>query len=114
MAKDRFASNNIRPCSGDEKGEPMVCPVLLSTIYQISMLRVFLPKDLRQLGARQNAWKSVLEVQRRFPDGIALLDPVKNMNINDARFVDLLQVRMLTTLLCSWSLADPPLISYRK
>jgi len=69
----------------------MVCPVLLSTIYQISLLRVFLPQDLRQQGARQNAWKSVLEVQRRFPGGIALLDPVKNMNIKDAKFLDLVE-----------------------
>jgi len=33
----------------------------------------------------------VLEVEKRFPEGIALLDPVKNMGINDAAFLDLLE-----------------------
>ncbi|KAG8883351.1 ATP-dependent RNA helicase mtr4 [Tulasnella sp. 331] len=102
IAKDRFTSNNIRPCPPGEKGEPMVCPVLLSTIYQISLLRVFLPKDLRALGPRQTAWKSVMEVQRRFPDGIALLDPVKNMNIKDGKFLDLVEkVKLLEERLFS-------------
>lgn len=86
-------SSNINPPAPNSKGEPMVCPVLLSTITQISLLRVFLPKDIRGLQARQTAWKSVLEVQKRFPDGIALLDPVKNMNITDAKFLELQKVR---------------------
>ncbi|KAG9003025.1 ATP-dependent RNA helicase mtr4 [Tulasnella sp. JGI-2019a] len=102
IAKDKFSSNNIRPCPPDEKGEPMVCPVLLATIYQISLLRVFLPKDLRSPASRQTAWKSVLEVQRRFPDGIALLDPVKNMNIKDTKFLDLVEkVKLLEERLYS-------------
>ena len=48
----------IRPCQPNEKGEPLIVPVLLSTIEQISHLRVYLPKDLRSLPARETAWKS--------------------------------------------------------
>jgi ATP-dependent RNA helicase DOB1 len=85
----------VQPCPSGEKGEPLVVPVLLSTIDSISHIRVFLPKDLRGAGARETVWKAVREVQRRFPDGIALLDPVKNMGIEDARFKELVDVRVL-------------------
>lgn len=82
----------IQPCTPGQKGKPIVAPVLLSTIEGISHLRIHLPKDLRQEQARETVWKSVLEVHRRFPDGVAMLDPVKNMGINDDKFKTLIKV----------------------
>lgn len=82
----------IRPCKSGEKSEALVVPVLLSTIDAISHLRIYLPKDLRQPQARETTWKSVVEVQKRFPDGIPLLDPVENMKIDDAKFMELIKV----------------------
>lgn len=67
-------------------------PVLLSTIESISSLRLFVPKDLRQESAREHLWKSVLEVQGRFPNGLTLLDPVQHMGIQDQKFKDLVKV----------------------
>jgi len=81
----------IRPCRSDEKGEPLVVPVLLSTVEQISHLRLYLPKDIRPLPARETLWKSILEVHRRFPDGIPLLDPIQNMQITDDKFKTLVE-----------------------
>lgn len=75
-------------------------PVLLSTIEAISRLRIYMPKDLRELPARETAWKSVQEVQRRFPDGIPLLDPVQDMGITDDKFKDLVKVRPSLRYLC--------------
>lgn len=75
------------------KSEPLVVPVLLSTIEGISHLRIFLPKDLRNLQSRETVWKSVQEVHRRCPDGIALLDPIENMGITDDKFKALVKVR---------------------
>lgn len=96
LPKDRNATTatpaGIHPCEKGDKGEPLVVPVLLTTIDAISHIRIFLPKDLRPLQARETAWRSVLEVQRRFPDGIALLDPIKNMDIKDDRFMTLVKV----------------------
>ena len=43
-------------------------------------------KDLRSLDQRNTTWKSVLEVQSRFPDGIPLLDPIADMKITDDKF----------------------------
>ncbi|KAI0821075.1 rRNA-processing arch domain-containing protein [Irpex lacteus] len=81
----------IQPCRAGEKGEPLVVPVLLSTVEQLSHLRIYLPKDIRPLNAREIVWKSVLETQRRFPDGIPLLDPVQNMHITDDKFKALVE-----------------------
>ncbi|KIM24026.1 hypothetical protein M408DRAFT_248178 [Serendipita vermifera MAFF 305830] len=67
-----------------------VVPVLLSTIDAISHLRIHLPKDLRPISSRETAWKAVKEIQRRWPKSVPLLDPVENMGIKDAIFLDLI------------------------
>jgi ATP-dependent RNA helicase DOB1 len=98
LPKDRndvtATPGGVTPCTPGQKGMPLVVPVLLTTIEGISHIRIFLPKDLRQDQARETVWKSVLEVQRRFPDGIALLDPIQNMDIKDDRFKALVKVRL--------------------
>ncbi|THU90410.1 antiviral helicase [Dendrothele bispora CBS 962.96] len=81
----------IQPCPPSQKGVPVIVPALLSTIEGISHIRLHLPKDLKQEAGRETVWKSVLEVQRRFPDGITLLDPIKNMGIKDEKFMALVK-----------------------
>lgn len=104
LSKDRDAAaatpGGILPCKPGQKGEPLVIPVLLSTLDGISLIRIFLPKDLRSLSARETTWKSVLEVHRRFPDGITLLDPVQNMGIKDEKFKQLVKVRFPSAFCC--------------
>lgn len=96
LPQDRDAlaiqTTGIEPCPPGQKGQPIIVPVLLSTIESISSLRLFVPKDLRQESAREHLWKSVLEVQGRFPNGITLLDPVQHMGIQDHKFKDLVKV----------------------
>ena len=96
LPKERTTSTptpgGVQPCKAGQKGEPLVVPVLLSTIEAISHIRIHLPKDIRQLQARETVWKSVLEVHRRHPDGITLLDPIQNMRIKDEKFKQLLKV----------------------
>ncbi|GBE84664.1 ATP-dependent RNA helicase mtr4 [Sparassis crispa] len=90
LSKDRNISTptpgGVQPCASGANGEPMVLPVLLSTVNAISRLRISMPKDLRSLQARETVWKSVQEVQRRFPKGIALLDPIQDMEVKDDKF----------------------------
>ena len=95
IPKERAAAPTpvgVQPCPPGQKGEPLVVPVLLSTVEHISHMRVHLPKDMRPLPARETVWNSILEVQRRFPDGITLLDPIKNMKITDDKFKSLVEV----------------------
>ena len=84
----------MQPCLPGQKGVPLVLSVLLSTIEGISHIRVFMPKDLRSDQARETLWKSVLEVQRRFPDGVPILDPIENMGIKDEKFKVLVKVSL--------------------
>ncbi|KIY47752.1 antiviral helicase [Fistulina hepatica ATCC 64428] len=111
--KDRSMVANvptgIQPCPADQKGIPQVVPMLLSNIYGISHLRIFLPKDLRSQSQRDTAWRSVQEVRRRFPEGIALLDPVQNLGIKDEKFLSLLQkIRIMETKMFSSTLHKDP------
>jgi ATP-dependent RNA helicase DOB1 len=106
VSKDRNSgSTNIIPCPPGEKGEPLVVPVLLSTISSISHIRIFMPKDLRPLDGRNAVLKAVMEVKKRFPEGIALLDPIENMGIKDDEFKSLIKVRLRFSLPCQSSLA---------
>lgn len=101
VPKDRNAltptPSGVLPCSPGDKGEPLVVPVLLSTIEAISSLRLHMPKDLRSLQARETLWKGVREVVKRFPQGISLLDPIKDMDVKDEKFMQLLKVRTFLT-----------------
>ena len=94
--KDRNVSTptpgGVEPCPSGKGGEPLVVPVLLSTLDSISRLRLHMPKDLRTLDARNDAWKRLLEVHKRMPDGIPLLDPIQDMKITDNKFTELVQV----------------------
>ena len=85
--------SGVKPCAQNQKGVPLVVPVLLSTIDSISHFRIHLPQDIRSEQARETVWKSVLEVHRRMPDGVPLLDPTENMGIKDVKFKELVKVR---------------------
>jgi ATP-dependent RNA helicase DOB1 len=84
----------VRPPPPGEKGKMEVVPVLLSCIESIGHLRVFLPTELKSTEQKNNVRKALDEVKKRFPDGIAILDPIENMNIKDDSFKRLLRVRL--------------------
>jgi ATP-dependent RNA helicase DOB1 len=90
--RDQELPPGVLPPTGSDKGKMEIVPCLLSCIQQIGHLRVFLPKDLKPSDQRNNVRKSLDEVKKRFPDGIAVLDPIENMGIQDDSFKKLLRV----------------------
>ncbi|KAJ6669920.1 hypothetical protein lerEdw1_000469 [Lerista edwardsae] len=66
-----------------KKSNVKVVPVLVHLLSAISSVRLYIPKDLRPLDNRQSVLKSIQEVQKRFPDGVPLLDPIDDMGIKD-------------------------------
>ncbi|MCJ1390455.1 ATP-dependent RNA helicase mtr4 [Xylographa bjoerkii] len=92
----------IRPPLEGEKVKMDVVPVLLSCVESISHIRIFLPDNLKSSDQRNTVRKSLDEVKRRFPDGIAVLDPIENMGITDSSFkkllrkIEVLESRLLT------------------
>ncbi|CZT44064.1 probable ATP dependent RNA helicase [Rhynchosporium secalis] len=99
----------LQPPTGDDKGKMEVVPVLLSCIEAIGHVRIFLPKDLKPADQRNIVRKSLDEVKRRFPDGIAVLDPIENMGITDESFKKLLRkIEVLESRLLSNPLHNSP------
>jgi ATP-dependent RNA helicase DOB1 len=82
----------VRPPKLGERGKMEVVPMLLSSIQSIGHLRLFLPKEIKTQEAKTTVRKSLEEVKKRFPDGIAILDPIENMHISDDGFKKLLRV----------------------
>ncbi|QIW97390.1 hypothetical protein AMS68_002908 [Peltaster fructicola] len=76
----------VRPPGPGEKSKMEVVPVMNGTLDALGHLRVFMPKDLRSVEQRNNVRKALEEVSSRFPNGIAILDPVENMGITDDGF----------------------------
>ncbi|KAI1122795.1 rRNA-processing arch domain-containing protein [Nemania abortiva] len=72
-----------------------VVPCMLTCIKALSQIRVFMPKDMVSRedtdSARERLFKALKEVERRFPDGLPILDPIENMNITDDSFKKLLR-----------------------
>lgn len=69
---------------------------MLHLVTDISAVRLYLPKNLVPLENRESVGKSLREVEKRFPDGVPLLDPVEDMKIKDQEFEDI--VRRIETL----------------
>jgi ATP-dependent RNA helicase DOB1 len=98
----------VPPAEG-EKGKMEVVPVLLSCIEEIGHIRIFLPKDLSASDQRNTVRKALDEVKRRFPDGIANLDPIENMKITDDSFKKLMRkIEVLESKLLSNPLHNSP------
>nr|XP_043623960.1 DExH-box ATP-dependent RNA helicase DExH10 [Erigeron canadensis] len=80
-----------KPCPprSGQKGEMHVVPVQLPLISALSKLRISIPSDLRPIEARQNVLLAVEELEKRFPQGLPRLNPVKDMGIEEPEFVNL-------------------------
>jgi len=89
-SKSKIASE-LCAVSDGEKGEMIVVPLLLHLVQQISSVRLFIPSDLRSLDNRNSVLKAIGEVKKRFPKGVPLLDPIKDMKIGDKQFKELIQ-----------------------
>ncbi|CAO2816579.1 unnamed protein product [Amaranthus hypochondriacus] len=80
-----------KPCPPrpGEKGEMHVVPVQLPLISSLSKLRISIPPDLRPIDARQSILLAVQELERRFPQGLPKLNPVKDMGIEEKEIIEL-------------------------
>ncbi|XP_068429479.1 exosome RNA helicase MTR4 isoform X3 [Clinocottus analis] len=85
------ATEASKPAAAGETGEMQVVPVMLHLLTSISSVRLYIPKDLRPFDNRQLMLKSIQEVQKRFPDGVPLLDPVDDMGIKDVGLKKVIQ-----------------------
>lgn len=92
VIEKKTTSSGISPPPPGDSGRVVIIGIILTTVQAISQLRVKLPQDLRSQEQKNTAFKAVGEIKKRMPDGPALLDPIKNMGINDKSFRDLIKV----------------------
>lgn len=100
---------------GDDNDDDVkfaIVPCLLTCIKAISQIRLFLPKEgLKSESERETLTKSLMEVKRRFPDGLPVLDPIENMEITDESFKKLLRkIEVLESRLLANPLHLSPLL----
>ncbi|KAF5012703.1 hypothetical protein FDECE_1263 [Fusarium decemcellulare] len=102
----------LKPFSDEDDIKFAVVPCLLTCIKAISQIRLFLPKEgLKSEGDRESLTKSLMEVKRRFPDGMPVLDPIENMEITDDSFKKLLRkIEVLESRLLANPLHLSPLL----
>jgi ATP-dependent RNA helicase DOB1 len=90
----RGTARHCRPASskdGPDVASMREFTIGLENIDRISAVRLFVPQDAKPMEARRNIMKSLNEVKRRFPEGLPLLDPVKDLKINVGEFNKLLE-----------------------
>ena len=63
-----------------------IIPVMLNYLTKFSSVRLYVPKDLRSSDSRFSVRKSIEAVQKKFPQGLPLLDPCKDMKIKHEEF----------------------------
>jgi len=80
----RGSSQHCRAVKADDDEKLIthrVFTVGLSDIQDLSAVRLHIPQDIHPEHARKNVGKSVKEVKRRFPEGVPVLEPVKDLGI---------------------------------
>ncbi|KAH8697210.1 putative ATP dependent RNA helicase [Talaromyces proteolyticus] len=99
----------IHPPEEGEASHYEVVPVLLSCLQAISHIRIFTPKEVQTPDSRNSIKRSLEEVKKRFPDGIAMLDPIEDMEIKDDSFKKLLRkIEVLESRLLANPLHNSP------
>ena len=92
VIEKKTTSSGLSPPPKGDAGRVVIIGVLLTTVQAISQLRIKVPQDLRSQEQKNTAYKAIGEIKKRMPNGPALLDPIKNMGINDKSFRDLIKV----------------------
>ncbi|CAG9760970.1 unnamed protein product [Ceutorhynchus assimilis] len=83
--------SSTKPCGNDEKSTPEVISVDSKDVTHISEARLHCPDDVRPLPVRKALMRSIKEIERRFPEGPPILDPVESMGIKEPEFLLIIQ-----------------------
>ncbi|KAK9169685.1 hypothetical protein Syun_001825 [Stephania yunnanensis] len=83
VSKDAVGKKVTKIIPLNEQGEPVVIPLPVSQIDNLSSIRIIIAKDLLPLEVRQNTLKKISEVLSRFSKGVPLLDPEEDMKVQN-------------------------------
>ena len=81
-----------KPCESGLVPQLLIIPCSLNSIETFSSARIKLPDDVKSGGSRNQVLKTIMELEKRFtPEKVPLLDPIKDMDIKDDKFVRLIE-----------------------
>ncbi|KAK9728909.1 ATP-dependent RNA helicase mtr4, variant 2 [Basidiobolus ranarum] len=109
-----FCATNIEPCPVGESGVMTPVSLPLSALVEVSSLRIFLPKELesRPVQGRNTVFSHLKNLEKRFPDGFPLLDPIQDLNVPEQDIVHIVKkIEELEEILYSNSLVNDPRLS---
>ncbi|KAI4332431.1 hypothetical protein L6164_017340 [Bauhinia variegata] len=115
VRKDELGKKSFKIVPLKEHGQPVVVSVPISQINRISSLRLYIPKDLLPLEARENTLKKVSETLARFSEkGLPLLDPEEDMKIHSSSYKKASRrIEALESLFEKHEIAKSPLIKQK-
>ncbi|KAH9318432.1 hypothetical protein KI387_020201, partial [Taxus chinensis] len=112
--KDNGPGNVVKTVAWTGSGEPLVVALPLSQIDSLSAIRVYISKDLLPVEARENTLKKIEEVLKRFPDGVPLLDPEDDMQVQSSSYKKAVRrVETLEGLLTTHVVSKSPILQKR-
>ena len=90
-----MVTDDLTPYEGSDAGPKgwvvKIHTLELSSICEISAVKIVLPQDAKLKSSRKTVGKSLREVVKRFPQGLPLLDPVEDMKVNMEQMKTLLK-----------------------
>lgn len=99
----------ITPSTDKNDGKMESLWITLDSIYEMSTIKMQVPKDLTMPKQRNQMKSRVDVVLERHPDGLPKLDPIENMKITDDSFLKLIRkIEVLETKLAANPLTDSP------
>ncbi|MED6207966.1 Exosome RNA helicase MTR4 [Stylosanthes scabra] len=115
VTKDKIGKKSVKIVPLKEPGQPLVVSVPITQINTISSLRLYIPKDLLPLEARENTLKKVLETLSRFGEkGLPLLDPEEDLKIQSSTYKKVSRrIEALERLFEKHEIAKSPLIKQK-
>ncbi|GAV62147.1 DEAD domain-containing protein/Helicase_C domain-containing protein/DSHCT domain-containing protein/rRNA_proc-arch domain-containing protein [Cephalotus follicularis] len=113
VSKDAVAKRTIQIVPLKKSGEPLVVSIPISEIYDLSSVRLYIPKDLLPLEARENTLKKLSEFLCRHADG-APLDPEGDMKIQSNSYKKVVRkIEALEHLFGKHEIARSPLVEQK-
>ncbi|KAG0476807.1 hypothetical protein HPP92_013648 [Vanilla planifolia] len=111
LVKEEGSKKSFKIVHLKGEGDPVIISLPLSQIDNLSVIRVYMPKDLVPLEAREHMLKILSEVYSRFGNGIPLLDPEEDMKVNVSSYRKAVRrIEKLEGLFDKYDFRNSPLI----
>lgn len=87
----KTSTDLAQPASGSDGSMEVIGFSLKDCLSSLSCIRLMIPQKLTSADERRKCRDQLKEIQRRYPDGLPLLDPTEDMNIVDPKITEIIR-----------------------